>query len=173
MMPPQGKRRRPRATPSWCATARSAVSSNVLLKNMTSANHSARHEAGCSYDPIAGRGKRFGSCRASNTRRHSPGFEAPGKFARVFSCCRSSSASTQRCDMESKRHRKGWWTLAAATCNVNHFNACGTPMSSSRGRCDTSDGYPLDDHPARFIPSRHRPEANSKKSMPRNAERKI
>jgi len=75
--------------------------------------------------------------------------------------------------MESKRHRKGWWTLAAATCNVNHFNACGTPMSSSRGRCDTSDGYPLDDHPARFIPSRHRPEANSKKSMPRNAERKL
>ena len=121
--PPQGKRRRPRATHSWCAPACSAVSSNVLLKNMTSITTAKRRDPGCFHGPIAGRGKRFGSCWASNARRHSPGFEAPEKFLPAFSCCRSRSASTQQCNMESQRHCKGWWTLAAATCSENHLVA--------------------------------------------------
>jgi hypothetical protein len=58
--------------------------------------------------------------------------------------------------MESRRQRKGLWTLAVAACSANHFNACGPAMSPSHRRCDTRDGCPLEDHQMRSTPSRIR-----------------
>ena len=58
--------------------------------------------------------------------------------------------------MESKRQRKGLWTLAAATLSANHFNVCGPTVSSRPGRCDTPDRCRLKDRQARPILPRHR-----------------
>ncbi|MFH0983588.1 MAG: hypothetical protein V2A79_18895, partial [Planctomycetota bacterium] len=58
--------------------------------------------------------------------------------------------------MESKRQRKGLWTLAAATLSANHFNAYGPTVSSRPGRCDTPDGCPLKESQTRSILPRHR-----------------
>jgi hypothetical protein len=139
---------------SWCATACSAGSSNVPSKKTASGKNTTRRETAYFHGPSAGRENRFAACWPRIVRRRLRGFDVPIKFARVFFGCQSDSPSTQRREMESRRQRKGLWTLAAATFSANHFNASGPARSSRQRHSDTLAGRPLKDPQTRSILSR-------------------
>ena len=118
------RKRRPAITPSRCATACSAVLSNVQSKKRQAAKTRQCARRACSSRPPPPGGKNGSSPAGRGARGHVSAVSMSRSFIRAFLRCRSNSRSEQTFhEIQSGGSPSNKWTLAEVTVDANHFHS--------------------------------------------------